>query len=37
MPYVEMMERYAEAVGMRRRPYATAPIMARQLASWGLA
>lgn len=23
MPYVEMMERYAEAVGMRRRPYAT--------------
>lgn len=37
MPYVEMMERYAEAVGMRRRPYTTAPIMTRQLASWGLA
>lgn len=37
MPYVEMMERYAEAMGMRRRPYATAPIMTRKLAAWGLA
>lgn len=37
MPYVEMMEQYAEAMGIRRRPYATAPIMTRTLAAWGLA
>ncbi|WKD57954.1 Quinone oxidoreductase 2 [Corynebacterium capitovis DSM 44611] len=36
MPYVEMMQRYAEAMGVRRRPFATAPIMTRGLASWGL-
>ena len=36
MPYVEMMQRYAEAVGLHRRPYVTAPIMTRKLAAWGL-
>lgn len=36
MPYVEMMQRYAEAVGLHRRPYFTAPIMTRALAAWGL-
>lgn len=36
MPYVEMMERYAEAVGLHRRPYITAPIMTRRMASLGL-
>ncbi|WJY97186.1 hypothetical protein CFOUR_03790 [Corynebacterium fournieri] len=36
MPYVEMMQRYAEAVGLHRRPYFTAPIMTRGLAAWGL-
>lgn len=36
MPYVDMMERYAEAVGMHRRPYITAPIMTRRMASLGL-
>ncbi|MGV0435153.1 NAD(P)H-binding protein [Corynebacterium ureicelerivorans] len=35
MPYVEMMQRYAEAVGLHRRPYVTAPIMTRKLAAWG--
>lgn len=37
MPYVEMMQRYAEAVGLHRRPYFTAPIMTRALAAWGWA
>ena len=36
MPYVDMMQRYADAVGLRRRPYFTAPIMTRKLAAWGL-
>lgn len=36
MPYVEMMQRYADAVDMRRRPYLTAPIMTRQMAALGL-
>ena len=36
MPYVEMMQRYAEAVGLHRRPYVTAPIMTRKLAARGL-
>lgn len=36
MPYVDMMERYAEAVGLNYRPYVTAPIMTRKLAAWGL-
>ena len=31
-----MMQRYAEAVGLHRRPYVTAPIMTRKLAAWGL-
>ncbi|MCQ4625692.1 NAD(P)H-binding protein [Corynebacterium sp. CCUG 69979] len=36
MPYVEMMQRYAETVQMRRRPYFTAPIMTRPMAALGL-
>ena len=36
MPYVDMMERYAQAVGLHRRPYFTAPIMTRRMASAGL-
>ena len=36
MPYVDMMERYADAVGLHRRPYVTAPIMTRRLAARGL-
>ena len=36
MPYVEMMQRYAEAVGLHRRPYLTAPIMTRGLAAGAL-
>lgn len=36
MPYVEMMQRYADAVDMRRRPYFTAPIMTRGMAALGL-
>lgn len=36
MPYVDMMERYAVAVGLHRRPYVTAPIFTRKLAAWGL-
>lgn len=36
MPYVDMMQRYTQVVGVRRRPFFTAPIMTRTLASWGL-
>lgn len=36
MPYVEMMQRYAEAVGLHRRPYFTAPIMTRAVAAGAL-
>lgn len=36
MPYVDMMQRYADAMGLRRRPYVTAPIFTRKLAAWGL-
>lgn len=36
MPYVDMMQRYAEAVDMRHRPYVTAPIMTRTMAALGL-
>lgn len=33
MPYVDMMQRYADAMGLRRRPYVTAPIFTRKLAA----
>lgn len=36
MPYVDMMQRYADTVGVRRRPFVTAPLMTRRLASFGL-
>lgn len=36
MPYVDMMQRYADTVGLRRRPFSTAPVMTRRLASFGL-
>ena len=36
MPYVDMMQRYADTVGLRRRPFLTAPVMTRRLASLGL-
>lgn len=33
IPYVDMMQRYADAMGLRRRPYVTAPIFTRKLAA----
>lgn len=36
MPYVDMTQRYADTVGVRRRPFVTAPLMTRGIASFGL-
>ena len=36
MPYVDMMQRYTQVVSVRRRPFLSAPIMTRRLASFGL-
>ncbi|SDL62048.1 Tryptophan-rich sensory protein (benzodiazepine receptor homolog) [Corynebacterium mycetoides] len=36
MPYVDMMQRYTQVVGVNRRPFLAAPIMTRRLASFGL-
>lgn len=36
MPYVDMMQRYAAAMGLRHRPFFTAPIMTQSMAALGL-
>ncbi|WP_342319422.1 tryptophan-rich sensory protein [Corynebacterium mayonis] len=36
MKYVDMLGRYAKAMGLHYRPYLVAPIMTRRIASWGL-